>query len=130
MDVSMYHEAAKVPVTVFHLKGDLAGEEPLLSRAREAFAGGDRNFVLDLSDVPFVSSAGLRAIHAIYMMLRDADPEDAAGASKGLARGTYKSPHLKLLNPTKNATKALSVAGYDMFLETYTDRKKAVDSFG
>lgn len=130
MEISMWNEQAKVPVTVFHLKGDLASEEPLETRAKEAFEAGGRDFLLDLTDVPFVSSAGLRALHSVYMMLRDADPADAEASAKGLARGTYKSPHLKLLNVSRNAKKALSVAGYDMFLDMFDSRQKALDSFG
>ncbi len=111
------------------MHGDLASEEPLETVAREAFDRGARNMLIDLSDVPYISSAGLRALHVVYMMLREADPADGAEAAKGIARGTYKSPHLKLFKPSKNATKALGVAGYDMFLETFNNYKQAVDSF-
>jgi hypothetical protein len=84
---------------------------------------------LDLSHVPYISSAGLRAIHSIYLMLRDADPADSAQAVKGIAHGTYKSPHLKLISPTKNGAKALGVAGYDMFLEVYDNLPAALASY-
>lgn len=130
MEIVITHEEGKVPVAVLHLRGDLAAEEPLKSSAAEAFEAGARNMLLDLSEVPFISSAGLRAIHAIYMMLRSADPAEAEAATKGIARGTYKSPHLKLLKPSKNAMKSLSVAGYDMFLEIHSNLKEAVASFG
>lgn len=129
MQISIAEESGVVPITVLHLTGDLASEEPLETVAREAFDRGARNMVIDLSGVPYISSAGLRALHVVYMMLRDADPSDGEDAAKGIARGTYKSPHLKLLKPSKNATKALGVAGYDMFLETFDNYQKAVDSF-
>jgi hypothetical protein len=48
---------------------------------------------------------------------------------KGINAGTYKSPHLKLLNLSKETQTAFTVSGFDMFIETYTDRKTAVDSF-
>lgn len=130
MEIMVWHETGKVPVTFFGLKGDLTSEEPLESRARSEFDGGTRDIVLDLSHVDYISSAGLRAIHAIYMLLRSVDKEDEAAAATGIARGTYKSPHLKLVKPSRNATKALSTAGYDMFLETYDNNKKALESFG
>jgi hypothetical protein len=129
MDITTWRETGATPVTVLQLKGDLTATEPLTARAREAFESGARNVALDLSHVPFISSAGLRAIHEVYMLLRRADPEDERSAVSGIAGGSYKSPHLKLVNPSKNARKALSTAGYDMFLEIHNTLHDAVASF-
>jgi hypothetical protein len=129
MDITSWRETGHVPVTILQLKGDLVAEEPLESRARAAFADGARNLILDLSEVPYISSAGLRAIHSLYMLLRNADAGDAAAATQGIARGSYKSPHLKLVKPSKNGLKALTTAGYDMFLDIYDTIPTAVQSF-
>jgi hypothetical protein len=129
MEVISWNETGRVPVTNLQLKGDLTSEEPLESRARTAFQDGARDIVLDLSHVPYISSAGLRAIHVIYTLLRSADPGDEETAARSIARGTYKSPHLKLVKPTKNGMKALSTAGYDMFLEVHDTVPAAVGSF-
>lgn len=129
MQIEVVQEQGKVPVTVLRLTGDLAAEEPLLSQAKAAYAAGARNLLVDLSKVPYISSAGLRALHSIYLMLRDADPSDSAKAVSGIAHGTYVSPHLKLLSPSKNAAKALGVAGYDMFLEIHDSYQKALASY-
>lgn len=130
MEITTSQDTNNATVTIFHLKGDLTAEEPLLGEAQAAFQAGARNMVLDLSNVPFISSAGLRVIHSIYMLLRGADPVDDESAARGIARGTYKSPHLKLVKPSKNALKVLSMAGYDMFLEIHDNQKTAVASFG
>ncbi len=129
MEITSWREAGHVPVTVLQLKGDLVAEEPLGTRAQAAFDDGARHIVLDLSDVPYISSAGLRAIHSLYLLLRDADAADAAMARQGIVKGTYKSPHLKLVRPSKNAMKALSTTGYDMFLEIHDNLRAAVHSF-
>jgi len=39
-------------------------------RVLKEVADGARHIVLDLSDVPYISSAGLRAIHSAYMRLK------------------------------------------------------------
>lgn len=129
MQIEVVHDQGSIPVTVLRLSGDLTSEEPLLGQAQVEYAAGARNILLDLSQVPYISSAGLRALHSIYLMLRDADPEDKTRAVKGIVHGTYKSPHLKLLSPSKNGSKALDVAGYDMFLETFDSYNKAIASY-
>jgi hypothetical protein len=86
--------------------------------------------LLDLSAVPYMATAGLRALHAIYLLLRSDTPEESDAAIKtGIAAGTYMSPHLKLLNPSKAVLEALKAAGYDMFLEIHHNYKQALESF-
>jgi hypothetical protein len=48
---------------------------------------------------------------------------------QGMRDGSYKSPNLKLLNPSPKVLQVLSMAGFDMFLEVHRDLKKAVASF-
>jgi hypothetical protein len=131
MEIAVKHEQGKVPVTVFQLKGDLTAEEPLRTQAETARDKGTRYLLLDLTNVPFISSAGLRVLHHIYSLLRDPNTAAESGAiPRGILAGTYHSPNLKLLKPSKNAMKAISVAGFDMFLEIHEDYQKALASFG
>lgn len=130
MEITVTQEQGRVPVTVFRLVGELSSDEPLSTRVREAHQEGTRNILIDLSKVPYISSAGLRALHAIFTLLRAESPEESHEAmSKGISAGTFTSPHLKLLNPTKNAMEVLKTAGYDMFLEIHHDYAKALASF-
>jgi anti-anti-sigma regulatory factor len=130
MEITLSHDPSKPAVAVLVLKGDLTAEAPLVGQAQTAFQDGARNIVLDLSKVNYISSAGLRAIHTIYTMLRSADPADEEAAVRGIARGTYKSPHLNLVRPSKSVSKVLSMAGYDMFLEIHDNQKAALATFG
>jgi anti-anti-sigma factor len=132
MEVITSQEEGRVPVTVFQVKGNLAAStyEQLEQQAREAYDAGTRYLLLDLAGVNFLSSAGIRAIHKIYELLRSDSPAESDEAVReGIREGTYKSSHLKLLKPRRQVLETLQMAGLDMYLEIHTDRKKAIDSF-
>ncbi len=127
MDITVWYEQARVPVTVLRVKGDLRSGEELEAKAREAVAQGTRDILIDLGGVPYIASAGLRAFHAIYRLLTPAESDEAV--KKGIAAGTYYSPHLKLLSPSKTALEVIKMTGYDMFLEIHYNFQGAINSF-
>jgi hypothetical protein len=130
VEITVSHEAGRVPVTVFHIKGAVTSNQELEQAARQAYEAGARNILLDLAEVPYMATAGLRALHFIYTLLRTDAPEESDEAVKrGISAGTFYSPHLKLLRPSAHVTEALRIAGYDMFLEIHRDVKRAVESF-
>jgi hypothetical protein len=130
MEISVSQQQGRVPVTVLRLKGPVTDNEELERHAHEAVDGGARNILLDLSEVPYMATAGLRALHAIYTLLRSDTPEESDEATKaGIAAGTFMSPHFKLLKPTAHVLEVLRAAGYDMFLEIHRDAKQAIASF-
>jgi anti-anti-sigma factor len=132
MEIVMEQKAGRVPVAIFHVEGEItaASSADLQRQADDAYAAGARDMLLDLTRVPFIDSGGLRAIHYIYNLLRtDATEEGDRSVRKGIAAGTYKAQHLKLLKPNDNVMKALKMAGFDMFLEVHSNLKKAVASF-
>jgi anti-anti-sigma factor len=132
MEIRVTQEKGRVPITVFHIKGalDVTTDKQLVQQAQEAFDAGARNMLLDLSDVAFISSTGLRTIHSIFLMLQtDSTEESEVAVRKGIGAGTFKSAHLKLLNPSKGVLKVLEMAGFDMFLEIYSSQRKALASY-
>lgn len=130
MEITVSQEQGRVPIAVFHITGAVTDNEELERRAQEAFDGGARNIVLELSQVPYMATSGLRALHTIYEMLRTDAPEESDEATrKGIAAGTFMSPHLKLVKPTAHVLEVLRATGYDMFLEIHSDLKKAIASF-
>ena len=130
MEITVSEEQARVPVTIFKIAGAIIDNHELEQQAQEVFGRGARNLLLDLSAVPYIATSGLRALHAIYILLRSNAPEESDAAIKtGIAAGTYMSPHLKLLNPSAHVFEPLKAAGYDMFLEIHRDYKQALESF-
>lgn len=132
MEIIVTHEQGRVPVTIFQISGEIVvnNYQQLEAKAREAFEAGTRNLLLDLSNVTYISSSGLRALHTIYTLLRSDSPEESKEALRtGIRAGTYKSPHLKLLNPSQPVLEVLRMSGYDMFLEIHRRRDEAIASF-
>jgi len=132
MEITTTQEQGRVPVTVFHLKGELDAvlAQQLRQQGRDAITAGAQYLLLDLAEVPYVASAGLRAFQELFTVLRgDSGEQGDKVVYEGLRDGTYKSPNLKLLSPTRHALEALSTAGFDMFLEIHRDLRDAVASF-
>ncbi|GAB4435582.1 MAG: hypothetical protein OHK0015_26590 [Chloroflexi bacterium OHK40] len=130
MDIFVAQAQGRVPVTVFRIRGPITSNVELEQQARAAYDAGARNILLDLSEVPYIATYGLRALHYIYTLLRTSAPEESdAAVHAGISAGTFTSPHLKLLKPSAHALEALKVAGYDMFLEIHRDYDKAIASF-
>ena len=132
MNLKVSTEQGRVPVTVIHVEGkiDSSTYEAFLAGAEKSINDGARNVLIDLSQVAFVSSAGLRALNILFNRLRDLSPDVSdQEMHKGISAGTYKSPHLKLLNPSKETLASLESSGFSMFIETFNDLKAAVASF-
>ncbi len=131
MDVAVSQDQGKVPVTVLKLTGDLNAStyELFQTEAKKAIDAGARSMLVDLSGVPFMSSAGMRALNNIFNWLTNSAAEGEE-IRKSIVSGKVKSPHLKLLSPTPRVLEALKTTGFDMFLEIHHHLKDAVASFG
>ena len=134
MEIKVSTENGRVPVTVLHVDGNIDSStyEQFQSTARKLIDEGARYILVDLSHAPFVSSAGLRALHTLFNELRSRNPESNLSAEqikRGISAGTYKSPHLKLLNLSPETKTAFETSGFDMYIDTFTDRNAAIASF-
>lgn len=134
MEIKISTESGRVPVTVMHINGniDSTTHDAFTLKANELIHDGARHILVDLSQSPFISSAGLRAIHGLVKKLRTLNPDTDLSESeyqKRIGSGAYKSPHIKLLNLSQETYTAFTLSGFDMFIETYTDKATALTSF-
>ena len=136
MEITVSKQQGRVPITVIQPHGDVDASNyvELINKARELFNGGSKDFLVDLSDVPFMSSAGLVALHSIAMFLRGEPPINpqsgwAALKSMDRSRGSGIQTHIKLLNSQTMVGETLDKAGFTQFFEVFSDLKKAVASF-
>ena len=134
MNIKISTAQARVPVTILHVEGDIDSStyNDFLSQAQKLIKEGTRYMMIDLAQVPYVSSAGLRSIYTIVHDLRAVHPEENLSEEqmdKAVRMGTYNSPHLKLLNLSTGVNGVFQMGGFDRYIETFTDREKALASF-
>jgi anti-anti-sigma factor len=106
----------RVPVTILHLHDriNLGNAQVVEQAGRAAYDAGARYVIINLADAPSLSSAGLRAIMAIYQQFRS--PE-AAG-----------SP-LRLAEPSEHVRQVLTIAGLDRYIPVHASEADAVAAF-
>lgn len=134
MEIKVSTESGRVPITLMHIDGNLDSStySEFQAKAEELIKNGARYILVDLAHSPFVSSAGLRAIHQIYKELNAIHPDanlSEEEIKKGISAGTYKSPYLKLANLSEETKLVFTTTGFDMYIEDYEDLKTAVASF-
>jgi hypothetical protein len=102
------------------------------TKADEVIKGGARHILVDLSHSPYVSSRGLRAIHHIFKELNAIHPDatlNEEDIKKGIFAGTYNSPYLKVIILSNETKFVFKTTGFDMYIESFDDMKKAIASF-
>jgi anti-anti-sigma regulatory factor len=139
MNISVEHVQGKVLVTIMHLQGELDAScyMDVIEKAKELHKAGTRDLLLDLSEMPFMSSSGLVSLHNIAMLMRGEeppDPEAGWGAMHSMADTVEGASgyeiHCKLLNPHPRVEKTLAITGFNNIFEVLADREKAIASFG
>ena len=136
MDITVSQAQGKTSVTVLKLDGQLDGQnyQELISKAKEVYDGGARDFLIDLSDLTYISSAGLVALHTIALLARgEALPDAEAGwsaiRSAGRASADGMQEHVKLANPRDEVKSVLDMVGFSSAFKIFTDLDEAIASF-
>ncbi len=125
------------PATVIlDLDGELDASNYLdvIERVRQLYNGGTRRLIIDLSDLSFLSSSGLVALHSAALVMRGEEPpgpELGWSAFHAIATDVEQGFETccKLVNPQGRVRKTLEMTGFNAFLEILDDTDAAVRSF-
>ncbi|HKG53538.1 MAG TPA: STAS domain-containing protein [Anaerolineales bacterium] len=134
--MSVSQAQGNVPVTVIKLDGQLDGQnyQELIAKSQELYKTGAHDFLLDLSDLTYISSAGLVALHSMALLARGEELPDTEGGwsayrSMGRSSEAGMQKHVKLLNPRSEVMGVLDMVGFSNVFEIYTDFDEALKSF-
>lgn len=123
-------------VAVLHLQGKLDGSNyrELIDEAQKLYDSGMRDIIIDLSQLTFMSSAGISALHRMALIFRgekQAEMDEGWASYRAISRdrdsGYHK--HVKLLNPTERVHNALETVGFTTLFEIHKDADLAAASF-
>ncbi len=121
---------------IMQLRGALDGSsyEQFITEAQKLYDEGSRNLILDMTELTFLSSAGLAGLHRIARVFNGEDRSTmeegwAAIHAMGKERDSGFQKHVKLLNPNEKILDVLDTVGFKTFFEIYTEIHPAMASF-
>jgi len=136
MQINFSKQEGRVPVTIMQLTGNLDSSNytEVIAKAQNIYEEGARNLLIDLSKVPYVSSAGLMSLHTVALIFVGQSmnsKESGRPVSRSINAQNEKTvrEHVKLLSPQSAVEQVLDVVGLKQFLDTYTDLETAIQSF-
>jgi anti-anti-sigma regulatory factor len=128
MHITVSIQQAREPVAVMRLEGsiDASNFVQVVDKAQELYQNPARNLVLDLSEVPSISTTGLVAIHKIALLYSGIPAEMT---HPDLTHSSTARKHVKLLNPQPAVDEALARAGLKLFFKVFHNLENALNSF-
>jgi anti-sigma B factor antagonist len=136
MDISITRNKGPIPLTMVKISGKLDGSNysELVTAAGGIYADGDRNLLLDLSGLTYISSAGIVALHKVAKIFsghKQVKDDDGWSAYREARRDLDNAPqaNLKLASLNSQVRGVLDMTGFSRLFEIYDDLPQAVASF-
>jgi anti-anti-sigma regulatory factor len=105
----------------------------VIAKVLELYQSGTRSLLLDLTNMPYMSSSGIVAFHNIAVLLHTGSlPYQVDGWSAlhaAAEEGDEFRKEVKVFNPQPRVVHTFEISGIIQFLEIFTDFKTAIDSF-
>jgi len=135
VEIAVSIHQADEPVAVMALKGNVDSSNFLqvVTKAQEIYKNPAHNLIIDLSDVPYISSAGIVAIHNIALLYsgvpQQVKQEKGSETRPDFTHHQNARKHVKLLNPQPSVDQTLETTGMKLFFKVFHDLESAIQSF-
>jgi anti-anti-sigma regulatory factor len=131
MQIDVTIHPGSEPIAIMRLHGEINASNFILvsDKAQELFMNPARHLIIDLSDVPGISSTGLAAIHKIALLYSGVPQKVQENTNPDFTHSSDARKYVKLLNPQPEVDKTLDSAGLKLFFKVFHDLDSAVGSF-
>ena len=130
IDVTL-HENGSEPIAIMRLIGEIDASNfiQLSDKAQELYMNPARRLIIDLSEVPGISSTGLAAIHKIALVYSGVPHRIQENVNPDFTHSSNARKYVRLVNPQPGVDKALESAGLKLFFKVFKDLDSALASF-
>ncbi len=135
-EITVTHNQEPVPVAILQMQGSLDGStyERFIAKAKELYASGVRNLLLDLRELTFLSSAGIASLHRVALLFRGkpvSEDDEGWDAYRAIDRDrdSGAQERVKLYSPSESVRRVLELVGFTALFDIYTDTTAALASF-
>jgi anti-anti-sigma factor len=137
LQTTVAQAAGRVPVTIVTLDGELDGTnyQHVIDTVQGIYDAGGRHLLLDLTDLSFISSAGLVALHtSLRLMQGDAPPDPEYGyaalraINEDVDAGATVS-NVQVCGTQEGVQKVLDRTGLGGLFPAHADRAAALAAF-
>jgi anti-anti-sigma factor len=136
MEMTVSEHVGEKDVTILSLDGSLDGSNytQLIEQAQELFSGGTENLLLDMEKCHFISSAGLKALYSVALIIRGDQPQDPEQVWTTFSEmrddiDKVKETCCKIVNLQSKVKQSLEITGMLKFMNIYDDLETALASF-
>ena len=136
MNLTVEHVEGDVRLAILGIEGDLdaSSYKAVIAKAREIYDQGTHYLLIDMSQISYMASSGLVALHTIVQLLGGealSDEDSGWDALHAIARDRESGVqrYVKLLSPQAPVSRTLEQTGMTEFFEIYTERAAAIASF-
>ena len=118
-------------LAVIRLAGEINASNyvEVVEKAREIYNNPAKDLIIDMGNVPSISTTGVVGIHKIALLYSGITQEVEENENPDFTHAASARKHVKLLNPQPAVDKALEKAGMKLFFKFFTSLEDAINSF-
>ena len=130
MDITITIEQASEEAAVMKLASEVNASNfmEIVDKAGETYKNPARYLIIDLSDVPSISSTGMVALHKIALIYSGVPQDVKEGENPNFTHSNEARKYVKLVNPQPDVDESLTKAGMKLFFKFFDDVESALKS--